>query len=252
MVQRKFAQGLQFQGSYTLSKSLDTRSFDPAFTTAGTGKGQSASSTPFDIYNRRLNYARSDFDRTHVFIGYAIWDLPFGRQGWIGRDAPGIVQRIIEGWNVNGVVTIQSGRPFTVYTGSSQLGNIVNATANCSGCPRDMGELDKTAANFGGVPGYFTAEEIARFSQAAPGTLGNTGRNYFNGPGSWNVDMAFLKRTYFTERANFELRFEFFNIFNHPNFGFPTAVLTSTAFGRVRDAVVNESRKIRVGAKINF
>ncbi|HEX5081141.1 MAG TPA: hypothetical protein VFY40_03780, partial [Blastocatellia bacterium] len=88
--------------------------------------------------------------------------------------------------------------------------------------------------------------------QPGPGELGNTGRNYFTGPGGWNVDMAVLKRTNFTEKANFELRFEFFNIFNHSTFGFPTAVLSSTTFGRIRDSLTSESRKIRVGAKINF
>jgi hypothetical protein len=252
MVQRRAAKGVVFQGSYTWAKSLDSRSFDPAFTVAATGNAQSASSTPFDNYRRFLNYARSDFDRRHVFIGYAIWDLPFGRNGWIGKDAPGFAQRFIEGWNVNGVVTMQTGRPFTVYSGANQLGSILNSTVNCNGCSRSTGEVNKTASNFGGVPGYFTAEEIARFSQPAAGELGNTGRNYFTGPGAWNVDMAVLKRTNFTEKANFELRFEFFNIFNHANYGFPTAVLTSATFGRIRDAVVNESRKIRIGAKINF
>jgi len=64
--------------------------------------------------------------------------------------------------------------------------------------------------------------------------------------------MAVLKRTNFTEKANFELRFEFFNLFNHPSFGFPTAVPTSTTFGRIRDTLTSESRKIRIGAKINF
>jgi hypothetical protein len=257
MVQRKFAKGVQFQGSYTFSKSLDTRSFDPAFTTAGTGNTQQASSTPFDNNRRFLNYARSDFDRTHSFIGYAVWDLPLGKGGWIGGDAPGFVQRFIEGWNVNGVVTLQTGRPFTIFTGSNQLGNFVNSTVNCNGCSRSMGEVNKTASNFGGVPGYFTAEEIAKFSQPAAGGLGNTGRNYFTGPGFWNVDMAVLKRTKFTETANFELRFEFFNVFNHPSFGIPnvaggTMVFTNAAFGRIRDTLASESRKIRIGAKINF
>ncbi|MGH9934659.1 MAG: hypothetical protein ACREAM_00340, partial [Blastocatellia bacterium] len=222
MMQRKFSKGVQFQGSYTFSKSLDTRSFDPAFTTVDTiPNRQQASSTPFDNNRRYLNYARSDFDRTHSFIGYAIWELPFGKGGWIGGDAPGLVQRFIEGWNVNGVMTLQTGRPFTIFTGSSQLGNLVNATVNCNGCSRSMGEVNKTASNFGGVPGYFTAEEIAKFSQPAAGELGSTGRNYFTGPGFWNVDMALLKRTKFTETANFELRFEFFNVFNHPSFGIP-------------------------------
>jgi hypothetical protein len=252
MFSRRVSKGLGFQGSYTFAKSLDSRSFDPTFTTAAGGNAQSASSTPFDINRRYLNYARSDFDRTHVFIGYVNWDLPFGRAGSIGKDAPGFVQRLIEGWNISPVFLVQSGRPFTVYTGASQLSSIVNSTANCSGCPRSMGTLNKTASNFGGVPGYFAAEEIAKFTQPSAGELGNTGRNYFTGPGAYNIDVAFLKRTYFTETMNFELRFEFFNILNHANFGFPTAVITSTTFGRIRDSVVNESRKIRIGAKINF
>jgi len=66
--------------------------------------------------------------------------------------------------------------------------------------------------------------------------------------------MALLKRTKFTETANFELRFELFNVFNHVNFGFPGAVIppVGTTFGRIRTNVASESRKIRVGAKINF
>ena len=257
MVHRKFTQGVQFQASYTLGKSLDTRSFDPAFTittTATTMTNQSASSTPFDINNRRLNYARSDFDRTHMFIGYGIWDLPFGRGKRFGSGASGFVRTLIDGWNINGVLTLQSGRPFTVYSGAFQVSNVVSVPANCNGCSKEMGEIDKVSARFGGKPGYFTPEEIARFSQPAAGTLGNTGRNYFNGPGRVNIDAAILKRTYFTETANFELRFEFFNLTNTPGFGFPTAVITSNFFGGndTTGFTVTESRKVRIGAKINF
>ncbi|HKX26541.1 MAG TPA: TonB-dependent receptor [Blastocatellia bacterium] len=252
MVQRKFAQGVQFQGSYTFAKSLDTRSFDPAFTIANTGNAQSSSSTPFDLNRRSLNYARSDFDRRHVFSGYALWDLPFGKGGWFGRNASGPAKRLIEGWNVNGVMTWESGRPFTIFSGANQFSSVVNSTVDCNRCSRDMGQVDRVAANFGGVPGYFTAQEIARFSQPGPGEIGNTGRNYFTGPGLFNLDLAILKRTRLTERANFELRFEFFNLLNHANFGLPTAVFNSTTFGRIRDTLTSESRKIRIGAKINF
>ncbi|HYE74990.1 MAG TPA: hypothetical protein VEF04_16735, partial [Blastocatellia bacterium] len=252
MVQRKFTKSLTFQGSYTFSKSLDTRSFDPAFTVVGRGTGQSASSTPFNIYNRRLNYARSDFDQTHYFVGYGIWDLPFGKGERFLSGAPTLLQKFVEGWNMSGVLTLSSGRPFTVYSGANQISDVVSVPANCNGCSRDMGDLNKTAANFGGVPGYFTAEEIARFSQPAPGIVGNTGRNYFNGPKRFNLDAAVLKRTSIREGMNLELRFEFFNVTNTPSFGFPTAVITSGTFGRVRDSVVSESRKIRIGAKLNF
>jgi hypothetical protein len=62
----------------------------------------------------------------------------------------------------------------------------------------------------------------------------------------------FLKKTSISEGINLELRFEVFNLTNTPVFGFPTAVITSTTFGRIRDGIVNEARKIRIGAKINF
>ena len=252
MVQRKFAKGLTFQGSYTFSKSLDTRSFDPAFTVVGRGNAQSASSTPFNIYDRKLNYARSDFDQTHLFIGYAVWDLPFGKgQRW-GAGAPPVIRQLIEGWNINGVLTMSSGRPFTVYSGSNQVSDVTQVPANCNGCSKEMGKVDKTASNFGGVPGYFTAEQIARFSQPAAGTIGNTGRNYFDGPNRFNLDAALLKKTSIREGMNLELRFEFFNVTNTPTFGFPTATITAATFGRIFTGVISESRKVRIGAKLNF
>ena len=79
-VSRRASKGLAFQASYTLAKSEDTRSFDPAFTiiTRG-GTGQSAANTPFDINNRDLNYARSDFDRRHALQGYVLYELPIGK-----------------------------------------------------------------------------------------------------------------------------------------------------------------------------
>jgi len=61
------------------SKTLDTRSFDPAFTLASAGTSQTAGNSPQDINNRRLNYALSDFDRTHQFQLIGVQELPFGR-----------------------------------------------------------------------------------------------------------------------------------------------------------------------------
>jgi hypothetical protein len=79
ILQRRLSAGLEGQVSYSRSKSLDTRSFDPAFTIVGTGTTQTAANTPLDIYNRRANYAPSDFDRTHVIQGYLVYEVPDGR-----------------------------------------------------------------------------------------------------------------------------------------------------------------------------
>ena len=78
-LQRRFSGGLLFQFAYTWAKSLDTRSFDPTFSQVRRGSSQSASDTPYDNANRRLNYARSDFDRRNVFQSHYVWELPFGR-----------------------------------------------------------------------------------------------------------------------------------------------------------------------------
>jgi hypothetical protein len=99
---RRISSGLGFQVAYTLSKSKDNRSWDPSLSTVSTGSVQSASSTPFDLRDRRINYTWSDFDRRHVFQGTYTYDLPFGKGQKFGGDASGIVDQIIGGWSTSG------------------------------------------------------------------------------------------------------------------------------------------------------
>jgi hypothetical protein len=249
-IERRLHNGLAWQASYTFAKSLDNRSYDPAFTVVSTGNNQSASSTPFNINNRRLNYARSDFDRTHVLQTNWILEFPFGRGKRWGGSAGRAVDRIIGGWEIAGFLRLQSGRPFTVYSGSNTISNIVQTPANCSGCSRTDGEVFDDPGS--GYKWYLNPGERARFSIPGPGELGNAGRNFLTGPGSFNLDFALLKRIRWTERCNLEVRADATNVTNTPTFGFPTATFTSTLFGRIRDNVISGSRKIQLGAKINF
>lgn len=248
-VERRFSGGLSFQAGYTFSKSLDTRSFDPAFTVVGTGNAQSASSTPSEINDRRGNYALSDFDRTHVFQTYWLYELPFGRGKRFASNLNGGLERVVGGWQIAGFGTIGSGRPFSVYSGFLNFNNIVQAFANCNGCTRDTGSvIDST----GGVKWYLSPDELAKFSAPGLGEQGNTGRNFLRGPGSVGFDLSILKRTRIKERFNLEIRADMTNFTNTPTFGFPTATYSSTIFGRIRDTVISGSRKIQLGAKINF
>jgi hypothetical protein len=240
--------GVEFQFSYTWSKSLDTRSFDPAFTTVSGANNQSAGSTPYDIGNRKLNYGLSDFDRKHVVQTYWVWELPFGRGKKFLSQASGFAQRVAGGWQVAGTGTFQSGRPYSIYSGFYQFNNVVQAFANCNGCTPDMG----VAQDIDGIKWFLTAEQRAKFSNPGMGELGNTGRNFFRQPGGWGVDMSILKRTMLTERFNLEIRADMTNALNHPIFGAPTATVSSATFGRIRDTVVSGSRKIQLGAKLNF
>jgi hypothetical protein len=252
-IERRFSNGLSFQASYTWAKSLDTRSFDPSQTVISTANNQQASSTPFDIYNRRLNYARSDFDRAHALQTNWVFELPFGQgKRWAGS-AGKALDAVIGGWEVAGFLRYWAGRPFTVYSGAYNFSNVVQTPANCSGCTSSSGGVyDETTGAGAGLVWFFNQSEIATFSNPAPGQFGNTGRNFFTGPPSFNTDLALLKRIRFTERWKLQLRADATNLTNTPTFGFPTATVTSSTFGRIRNTVISGSRKIQLGVKLDF
>ncbi|MDQ3799621.1 MAG: hypothetical protein M3384_09235, partial [Acidobacteriota bacterium] len=257
IAKRRIMNGVGFQIGYTYSISKDTRSFDPAFTTVARGTTQSASSTPFDINNRRLNYALSDFDRRHVLQATYVAEIPLGRGKRFGSDMPKALDLIIGGWQLAGNLLWAAGRPFTVYSGFNTYGNAVSSTANCNGCTRDMGQvIQESGTNY-----YFSAEQRAMFSTPAPGEIGNTGRNFFIGPPTFRTDASLSKRFRFTERYSFDLRMDSTNITNsHDFFDFSKsttcgqgAIASSTNFGRLADCVTsNTSRKIQFSGRFNF
>lgn len=244
---RRMTSGLSYQVGYTLSLSKDNRSWDPSLSTVSRGSVQSASSTPFDIRNRNLNYTWSDFDRRHVLQATWVYELPIGKgRRWLNDSA--LVDHVIGGWQVSGTFVSASGRPFTVYSGINTLSNVVQSTANCASCSRHLGQLVlETGRNF-----WFDAPARAQFSQPAPGSIGNTGRNYFIAPVYNQLDLSILKKFRITERINFDLRADIRNLTNHPSFDNPTAVLTSSIFGRINDSVTNTARRIQFVGKLNF
>jgi len=248
ILKRRFTNGLSFQAGYTLAKSLDTRSFDPAFTVVGRNNAQSASSTPFDLRNRKLNYARSDFDRRHVFQAYAVYDLPFGKGRRFLNQLNPFLERLIGGFELAGLTVWESGRPFTVYSGINTVSNVVQATANCNGCTPNLGSVvQESGTNF-----FFNQDQRSKFSFPVPGQLGNTARNFFTGPPLFRLDMTFGKKFVITEKSNLEFRAEMQNVTNSPSFGFPTATFTSSTFGRIRDTVVSSARHMQLSLKLNF
>ena len=255
-VSRRASRGLLMQLSYTWSRSLDTRSFDPAFTVvsrsaSATSASPSSVNTPFDIRDRSLNYALSDFDRKHAIQGYAVYELPFGHHKKFLSDAPGIVNQIIGGWELADAVVWQSGRPFPVFSGAFTVSNAVQSTANCSDCTSHMGQvIQESGTNF-----IFSAAQRALFTTPAPGEQGNTGRNFFRGPRFFNMDMTLRKRFFFSESKNLEFRADINNLTNTVSFDFPistTSFITSSTFGRIRDSVISNSRRIQLGVKFNF
>jgi hypothetical protein len=249
-ITRHFEQGLDFNVSYTFSKSLDDKSYDPTFTRISSGTGQSAQSTPFDAHNRRLNYAPSDFDRTHALQGGIIYELPFGPGKRYFNSNNGVVRRLLGGWTVTTGFTWASGLPFTVVAGQNTFSNRNVSRANYSGSNFHPQYHDDPTT---GVPFLFTAEERAQFTIPGPGEIGNTGRNAFRMPSSFNMDASIIKRIPITERKNFELRAEAFNLTNTVYLGFPGNVNVANGSTFSRDLFSDSSaRVVQVAFKFNF
>jgi len=253
ILKRRISKGVGFQLSYTLAKSEDTRSFDPVFTTVGRGAGQSASSTPFDNNNRRLNYAPSDFDRRHALQGTYVVEIPFGRGRAFGSEVPKAVDLILGGWQLAGTLNLASGRPFTVFSESNTLSNAVITPANCNNCSRNMGTIFQQALSNGTTTNaFFTPEQLALFSNPAPGEFSNVGRNYFIGPRQFQTDASLSKKFRFTESMNFELRVDARNLTNTPSFGFPGTSFNTGTFGQIGGGVVSNARRLQFSGKFNF
>ncbi len=248
ILKRGLTGGLGYQLGYTYSISKDTRSFDPVFTTVSRANNQSASSTPFDINDRYANYAYSDFDRRHVLQATYVFEFPFGRGKKFGGDIPKALDFIIGGWQLSGTYLWASGRPFSVYSGLNTFGNVTQSLANCNDCSRDLGGLVER----NGTWYWFSEEAAAKFSQPLPGEKGNTTRNYFIAPRTFQTNASLSKKFKFTETFNFDLRVDALNLTNNASFGLPTATQNSSVFGQIRTAVTSFARRIQVSGKLSF
>ncbi len=231
--QQRLTRGFSALASYTWSKSIDDAS--NFFSSAGDPN------FPQNSFNVAAERGLSNFDVRHRFSLSYSYELPFRKPG------NGFVAHLVNGWETFGIVTLQSGRPFTVAllseidnsgTGRSILGFGANDRPNLIGNPEFSNPTTDQWFN------------TAAFAFSAPGTFGNAGRNILEGPGFQNINMSLLKNTRFNERFNLQFRAEAFNLFNHPNFNLPDNFLGSPTFGRITSA--RDPRHIQFGLKLLF
>jgi hypothetical protein len=249
ILKKRMNRGIGFQFGYTFSKSMDSRSFDPLFTTVGRGASQTSANSPFDNRDRRLNYALSDFDRRHAFQAIYTIEMPFGKGRKFAKDIPMALDWLIGGWQLAGTFNLASGRPFTVLSASNTISNVVPTPASCNGCSPKMGQV----IQYLGTNYFFDQTQIDSFTNPEPGEFGNTGRNFFIGPKQFQTDASLSKKFRFSERFSFDLRVDAKNLTNSPSFAAPNAILNATApLGRIRESVTNESRRIQFGGRFNF
>jgi Carboxypeptidase regulatory-like domain/TonB dependent receptor len=213
--QRRLSRGLQALASYSFSHSMDISSTDSA---------ANQFNTPSAVASPNVDRGNSDFDIRHSFTAGVTYDLP----------TPGsqkIVHTLIGGWSVDTFILARSAPPIDVVSGVFfAAGVALNPRPNVNpGVPLEL---------FGS---QYPGGKIFNKAAFTPvkGQQGDFGRNVLRGFGATQADVALQRQFHLTERLGLRFRSEFFNIFNHPNFGNPTNNLTSPLFGRSTQTLAN-------------
>ena len=242
-VNRRFSHGLQLRGAYTYSKSLDD---------GGTLNNSVGNNTPaFVMYplNPKLDYGLSPFDVRQLAVANGSYELPFGHNKRFLAGAHGLVNHLVGGWTFSGIVTAQSGLPFTPQLGFNPTNN--GDTRNPirpNWNPAFAGSVVQ-----GGISQYFNPNA---FLVPSNGTYGNVGRDTLIGPGLTTLDASLLKNIVFSERLKLQFRSEFFNVLNRANFGTPNPIVFTSGSSApaptagVISATSTTSRQIQFGLKL--
>ncbi len=228
-VTQRFTGGLQFLGSYTYGKTLDYGG------SAASGGG--AVGNPQTVTNLAAGHGPAGFDVRHRAVISWVWQLPWGPEGRWLRDG-GVLSALVGGWQVAGIGTMTTGRPFTVFM-QTGVNNGAPSWPNRVG----SGRVDDPTVDLWYNPRDFAAPP--------PNTYGDTGRGILYGPGHVNFDTSLSKRFTVAGRANAEFRWDAFNLFNHPGFGFPNQNFDSPTAGRITTTVV-DNRSMQFSLKFNF
>ncbi|HEY0431849.1 MAG TPA: TonB-dependent receptor, partial [Pyrinomonadaceae bacterium] len=194
---RRFSHGLQFNASYTWSKSIDYNS----------SSGQPGLVTVQNSYDIRNDRGLSDFDARHRLVISGIYELPFKGN------------RFREGWQLGAIVQLQTGNPVNLVTTNSTINGTANTIRPDANGPVEI---------VGNVERWFDINALT-----AATTFGSLGRNVIIGPGFNNVDFSVLKTIELDEDLRVQFRAEVFDLFNHASFGQPGRVLGSTTFGQI-------------------
>jgi hypothetical protein len=240
--------GLQFSLAYTYAHALDDGSGYESVT-----GGRARNYVPGFEY---LNYGSSDFDARQRLAATYVYSVPAA--GFLRNNA--ILRETLAGWGVSGVTALQTGFPIGITTGSNRsLWCDGGSKFGCPDNPNTSTSKIKTMNPRSATNQYF---DTTPFSIEEIGTFGNTGRNFFHGPGFNYTNLSITKDIHFTADATryVQLRLEGFNVFNHANFAPPSGTFQSPTFGVVtsvdHSSEVNgdpsPGRAVQLAGKIYF
>jgi hypothetical protein len=258
---RRFTNGLGITTAFTFGKGMGYQTGDDGGLQGFylTGQGH-------------RNYGRNDFDRTFTFVQSYVYQLPFGKNKPFLK-SPGL-DRIVGGWQLQGILSVSSGQPFNVTYSATYLNAPGNVNTPVQVTPSVSILKGINSASNGGSPWFDPTAFAAPPCQSATPTsacpsgqqLGTIGRNALTGPGFFNVNLTLSKNTKLTERVGMELRLESFNTTNttafgnpngscctsnNANFGYVTGVLNPGGNG-TEITGVGVNRYIELGLKFSF
>jgi len=218
----------------------------------------------YNTYNLKQSYGPSTLNTPQMFVASYVYDLPFY------RNQNGFVGKLLGGWEISGITTIQTGQSLTITQGSDPFAAVsvpyslgaCTISINTTSCPLYPGGLGMTrsgstiqvrADQIGSVGGPKTAAQFfntAGFTDAV-GHFGSSRPGAIYGPGLQVWDMSLIKNIRFAERVSLQLRLETFNTFNHGNPStIDTGVDDGASFGTVNGW--HDPRNVQIGAKVNF
>jgi hypothetical protein len=234
---RSHATGLTYLLSYTWSKGLNYG------TDGWYGIGTTSIENP---YNFKADRSVTGYDLPQVFTAGWVWAVPVGKGGFSTGNS--ITDYVIGNWQINGIATMESGRPFTVED-SGDIANTGNFNWVGSGYERP-----NPVANVNPKPQNQTPQQWinpAAFVAPAQYTFGTTGRNTMRTEPNKNLDISLFREFPVLESTKFQLRFDAFNSFNHPVWGTPNNCQNCQNFGVVT-STVNNARQLQLSGKFVF
>ncbi|HLA09198.1 MAG TPA: carboxypeptidase regulatory-like domain-containing protein [Pyrinomonadaceae bacterium] len=238
---KRYSHGLRAQLSYTFSHSVDDAS--------GINSQDFNNNVQYvsNWYERKTDRGLSAFAVQHNLTMNWTYDLP------LANSATGAKAAFLKGWQLNNIVTLASGPPFTVRLGSNRSGNLNTTSFSANDRPDIVPGINPVI----GRPDQYL--DITAFALPPVNTQGNLGRNTIIGPGLVAIDASVSKTFQLSEGRTLQFRTEVFNLPNHPNFAIPSGLTSFTnatgavspTFGRITSTTTT-SRQIQFGLKLNF
>ena len=235
-LRRRMAQGLQLGFAYTFSHALDEVSNAGYFQfDSNTAPSILFPQNPNNI--RQYNYGNADYDVRHYISANYVWDDLFRHIFKFKKGGPNV---LVGGWTISGTVFYRTGQPFTVYDGEASVAVAGNNFFPVSifATPIQPGY---TSCGTSAVNPYTPCFAQNQFEPPTtnPTRFGNQTRNQYRGPGYFDTDMSVMKNFKIPhwEAARFGVGFQFFNLFNHPNFDKPINDISNSLFGTIVNTV---------------